>query len=833
MTPFEKWVSEKNIDLETVEIKSIPLYAIDFDYGTSNRLWANTVGVFFDFLRKRKALSKMTQKQLNIFVLRFFGYSPTDLSHNISIYCDLRFVAYCNPNDFFCNPNDFFEANKQEIFDRFLVVFVKAYRYQYFTLAEAIKHKKSLSFYEVNELRIDMADAGFSADSYVNQQNTYGVTSLSVKNGVWLWKNVSDQSIFWRSKDLAKKDLAYVINLASFECEIPEIAKKWFLDTIELRTLEYDGNGTILSNYFWQAYFQYCLSSKNDYYFQKRQHSSPIAFDFFLKKWNIFDGETWVEAAKYLGFYRIYKENSQIYHKHKTLFDEAFWLDKEYILATGLHWLDMTVEQRQAVASFLYYSISFDSGYRYDKWTEEGETSALAEQKYIENPIQWFIDFRLSPRHFRLSDCTDDQKRWFIFNHNEDFGGGLKNPYNVWKGGKEYLQYRLDANFLLSSREELLRLFTKAEIKKLFLDDFKGKFFYNRDYDASNDRRQSDWLTENDFDLVEGFADELAEKYPYHFYITFPTYFKKMPLPIRLKLLTGESGINNYYCAQEVLEKEILKIREISEKYFLRNDNYQMVKNLYSFFYQEKDIHKDEWNIKLFFSGENSNLSDPRYDPKLTLLPHFFAKQDEDTNERYTKYTVRPLFVNGKNYWVIVDRRENPYGLSIRDDHRLLYEGKAHSGNWVEKHLIKFFGLQPIKVEKGLKKVQINPYYEVKLVRQILNVKIYERNFLGIHVDFCSVLGKLEYHADTVQEALRGLRKKQNPEKYKAKQTHWTLETAHQAFDFCYNGMRGFCQDVELEPNGAYTFEEIREATQKAKKQTRYASYLKQMNKTL
>ena len=132
------------------------------------------------------------------------------------------------------------------------------------------------------------------------------------------------------------------------------------------------------------------------------------------------------------------------------------------------------------------------------------------------------------------------------------------------------------------------------------------------------------------------------------------------------------------------------------------------------------------------------------------------------------------------------------------------------AGYWALKALIQSGVVSPVKVPSKLKSVQLNNAFEVRLMRTILGVSIYERTLAGSHYDYCALVGSVTFHADSIRECLRGLHKK-TTEITVAKNSPINWDFCR-ALGFCETGIEEFCSDFNLDIKGNYSPEKIHHA---------------------
>jgi len=134
-------------------------------------------------------------------------------------------------------------------------------------------------------------------------------------------------------------------------------------------------------------------------------------------------------------------------------------------------------------------------------------------------------------------------------------------------------------------------------------------------------------------------------------------------------------------------------------------------------------------------------------------------------------------------------------------------ELSSWAGNWAIKALVQSGLVQPVKLPKALKAVQLNTAFDVRLVRTILGVSVYERTLAGCHYDYCALGGDVAYQADTIRDAIKGLHEKTTAKSVaKNSPITWAL---CKSLGFCDTGIREFCSDFGLSEKGSYSAAQI------------------------
>jgi hypothetical protein len=129
-------------------------------------------------------------------------------------------------------------------------------------------------------------------------------------------------------------------------------------------------------------------------------------------------------------------------------------------------------------------------------------------------------------------------------------------------------------------------------------------------------------------------------------------------------------------------------------------------------------------------------------------------------------------------------------------------------GPFIIDAIASFTGIKKIMVPKHLRPVQLNPYFEIELMRDIFGIQIYARSIAGEIIDYCAMRQKMTYHAETVLDAVAGLKVKLQA---KADQETQILDyKVARKMGFCDAGIRQFVSDNELDIDGQYTRAELR-----------------------
>lgn len=147
----------------------------------------------------------------------------------------------------------------------------------------------------------------------------------------------------------------------------------------------------------------------------------------------------------------------------------------------------------------------------------------------------------------------------------------------------------------------------------------------------------------------------------------------------------------------------------------------------------------------------------------------------------------------------------------------------SFQGNYLINAISKYLGIKPIKMPRSLKPIQGNEFFDLEAIRQLGKTAIYRRTFGGETLDYCAVGGSENYHAPTIEDAVKGLRrkiaaaKKAWEAKERAENRMFTSKELHEEFGFCWTEMRAFCSLNGLDIEGQYTVKQIRNAALKNK----------------
>jgi hypothetical protein len=140
---------------------------------------------------------------------------------------------------------------------------------------------------------------------------------------------------------------------------------------------------------------------------------------------------------------------------------------------------------------------------------------------------------------------------------------------------------------------------------------------------------------------------------------------------------------------------------------------------------------------------------------------------------------------------------------------------------WIEKAV---FDSDPDfvkpQVDSSLKDVQALSYYGVEhLETNEEGFDVYRNTFYGKPVGICVKKDGVTYHADTVEEAINGWRRKVDSEREDNKSSKsgidlgqvFTADLLHRRYGFCETGMSAFCEDYGLDYHGCYSVGQLRQ----------------------
>lgn len=144
-----------------------------------------------------------------------------------------------------------------------------------------------------------------------------------------------------------------------------------------------------------------------------------------------------------------------------------------------------------------------------------------------------------------------------------------------------------------------------------------------------------------------------------------------------------------------------------------------------------------------------------------------------------------------------------------REEEIFRFDLNSFAGNFMEKAIAAFLRVRKVKCSKELKPIQLADYFKVKETHKINGYRIFER-YIGVLWDYAILDTKTgtTYHAWKKEDLVSGLRAK-----LQAKIDHETEEITKDTgyrLGFCETGMRQFCSDNNVDFEGVYTRQELR-----------------------
>lgn len=145
-----------------------------------------------------------------------------------------------------------------------------------------------------------------------------------------------------------------------------------------------------------------------------------------------------------------------------------------------------------------------------------------------------------------------------------------------------------------------------------------------------------------------------------------------------------------------------------------------------------------------------------------------------------------------------------------REEEIFRFDLNSFSGNFMEKVIAEFQGIEKEKCNKELKPVQLADYFRVWETNKINGYRLFQR-YIGVVLWDYAILDTktgTTYHACKKEDLVSGLRAK-----LQAKIDHETEEITKDTgyrLGFCETGMRQFCSDNNVDFEGVYTRQELR-----------------------
>lgn len=136
---------------------------------------------------------------------------------------------------------------------------------------------------------------------------------------------------------------------------------------------------------------------------------------------------------------------------------------------------------------------------------------------------------------------------------------------------------------------------------------------------------------------------------------------------------------------------------------------------------------------------------------------------------------------------------------------------KTYAGNFILNAIEEYldFKVKKIKFHEKLKPVQLNPKMHVieKTNTEGTNLRIFERTFAGVHYDYCVLRDDITYHGATIDQCIKGCKKKKALLKVGAKILNMK---SVRALGCCSTGIREFCATNNIDSRDDYTVSELK-----------------------
>lgn len=243
-----------------------------------------------------------------------------------------------------------------------------------------------------------------------------------------------------------------------------------------------------------------------------------------------------------------------------------------------------------------------------------------------------------------------------------------------------------------------------------------------------------------------------------------------------------------------------------------------------------------------FFGHEKSieEIQSYKWTSSYAKVADWYVTIDFDNCEDWEAYSSAWHRSHGPKRWV-----ENRRVIFTKPGEKKEFPLDSFAGAFLFKAIIETLQLEKPKVDKTTKAklskfqaVQLNPYFDVRVMKIAGHIVTGERLFAGSHYDFFITDGKDVYHSGDKSDLAAGLRRKQEAaakaeaNRLEAENTVLTIEivTDKQGrYGFCETGVRQFAELNGLDANGSYTVREIRQAVVAKRKENcaRFASELK------
>lgn len=163
-------------------------------------------------------------------------------------------------------------------------------------------------------------------------------------------------------------------------------------------------------------------------------------------------------------------------------------------------------------------------------------------------------------------------------------------------------------------------------------------------------------------------------------------------------------------------------------------------------------------NLTSQSSNLRSALSGTKNPTIVCLKTNLFLIVKQDINidwHYYIKSYDRPKIT-------ISNRRVELITVGVNARARIIdtYRINTFRGNYLLDAMVYFYKLKPVQVKKELKKVQLNKFFSVKLIKKINDIEIYKRTINGFFVDYCIMKDGVTFYSTKIEDLVNGLRMK-------------------------------------------------------------------------
>jgi hypothetical protein len=229
---------------------------------------------------------------------------------------------------------------------------------------------------------------------------------------------------------------------------------------------------------------------------------------------------------------------------------------------------------------------------------------------------------------------------------------------------------------------------------------------------------------------------------------------------------------------------------------------------------EEKHRRIADWNAKYESAGHPASYIYYTA-PQLTGNDHLFRVQtaskypviakvtccvEKDWDYYAKNYKFPKVTVSGRKVeFLTLDKTGRAVTLYV---HNI----QAFRGVWMEEAIISFAGLK--KVKSNNKRIQINDYMTINLIREIGGCKIYSRLLGSIVWGYALEYKGITYHSEKLTDLISGYRFKVANHK-KIEGEIISYETG-KSLGFCDSGIRQFCADNNLDPDTTMTRADLR-----------------------